>query len=76
MEGFLIAARFVHFATTILLTGVFAFERFIAYPTFRQSGSPAQHLQALPNCTGGWPGRAWRWRSARAAPGSLRWRRL
>jgi len=39
MEGFLIAARFVHFATTILLTGVFAFERFIAYPTFRQSGT-------------------------------------
>ena len=35
MEGFLIAARFVHFTTAILLTGVFAFERFVADPTFQ-----------------------------------------
>ena len=42
MEGFLIAARFVHFTTAILLTGVFAFERFVADPTFRQcSTAPA-----------------------------------
>jgi putative copper resistance protein D len=37
MEGFLIAARFVHFTASILLIGVFAFERFVADPTFRQS---------------------------------------
>jgi len=35
MEGFLIAARFVHFTAAILLTGVFAFERFVADPAFR-----------------------------------------
>jgi putative copper resistance protein D len=39
MEGFLIAARFVHFTTAILLTGVFAFERFIADPAIRQFGA-------------------------------------
>ena len=42
MESFLIAARFVHFTAAILLTGVFAFERFVADPTFRQcSTAPA-----------------------------------
>src|SRR5689334_9615168 len=37
MEGFLIAARTLHFAAAIALTGVFAFERFVAGPAFRQS---------------------------------------
>ena len=36
MEGLLIAARFLHFAAVISLTGVFAFERLIAAPVFRQ----------------------------------------
>jgi putative copper export protein/mono/diheme cytochrome c family protein len=35
MEGFLIAARFVHYTATILLTGVFAFECLIAGPALR-----------------------------------------
>jgi len=39
MEGFLIAARFFHFSAVIVLAGVFAFERFVADPTFRQSGA-------------------------------------
>ena len=41
MEGFLIAARFVHFTAAILLTGVFAFERFVADPAIRQFGAEA-----------------------------------
>ena len=47
MEGFLIAARFVHFAATILLTGVFAFERFVAHPTFRKSGAAPERAAKL-----------------------------
>jgi putative copper resistance protein D len=39
MEGFLVAARFFHFFAVIVLAGVFAFERFVADPTFRQSGA-------------------------------------
>jgi putative copper resistance protein D len=39
MEGFLIAARFVHFVAVIMLTGVFAFERLVVIPAFRQSGA-------------------------------------
>jgi putative copper resistance protein D len=39
MEDFLIAARSLHFAAAIVLTGVFAFERFVAGPAFRQSGA-------------------------------------
>ena len=46
MEGFLIAARFVHFAAVIMLTGVFAFERLVVIPAFRQSGA------ALPSAAG------------------------
>jgi len=38
MEAFLIAARFFHFSAAIVLAGVFAFERLVADPTFRQSG--------------------------------------
>jgi putative copper resistance protein D len=42
MEGFLIAARFLHFSAVIVLAGVFAFERLVADPTFRQfSQAPA-----------------------------------
>ena len=39
MEGLLIAARTLHFAAAITLTGVFAFERLVAGPAFRQSGA-------------------------------------
>jgi len=39
MEGFLIAARFLHFTASILLTGVFTFERLIAGPAFRWFGA-------------------------------------
>jgi len=39
MEGFLIAARFLHFSAVIVLTGVFAFERFVADPAIRQFGA-------------------------------------
>ena len=39
MEGFLIAARTLHFAAAMTLTGVFAFERLVAGPAFRQSGA-------------------------------------
>lgn len=38
MEDFLVAARFFHFSAVIVLAGVFAFERFVADPTFRRSG--------------------------------------
>jgi putative copper resistance protein D len=42
MEGFLIAARFLHFTAVIMLTGVFAFESLVAGPAFRQfGGAPA-----------------------------------
>src|SRR6516165_5416192 len=36
MEASLIAARFLHFSAVIVLTGVFAFERLVAGPAFRQ----------------------------------------
>jgi copper resistance protein D len=39
MEGFLIAARTLHFAAAITLTGLFAFERLVAGPAFRQAGA-------------------------------------
>ena len=39
MEGFMIAARALHFAAAISLTGVFAFECLVAGPAFRQSGT-------------------------------------
>src|ERR1700758_5460936 len=39
MEGFLIAARALHFTAVISLTGVFAFECLVAGPAFRQSGA-------------------------------------
>jgi uncharacterized membrane protein len=39
MEGFLIAARTLHFTAVIALTGVFAFDRLVADPAFRQSGA-------------------------------------
>ena len=46
MEGFLIAARFFHFSAVIVLAGVFAFERFVADPTFRQSGRAPDRSEA------------------------------
>ena len=39
MEGFLIAARFLHYTAAILLTGVFAFECLIAGPALRLAGA-------------------------------------
>ena len=39
MENFLIAARFFHFSAVIMLTGVFAFERLVSGPVFRQPGA-------------------------------------
>src|SRR5215472_18595642 len=39
MEGFLIAARFFHYVAVIMLTGVFASERLVVIPAFRQSGA-------------------------------------
>jgi len=39
LEGFLIVARFFHFAAVIMLTGVFAFEGLVVIPAFRQSGA-------------------------------------
>jgi putative copper resistance protein D len=41
MDGFLIAARTLHFAAAISLTGVFAFEQLAAGPAFRHSGAIA-----------------------------------
>jgi putative copper resistance protein D len=41
MEGVLIAARTLHFAAAITLTGVFAFERLVAGPAFWHSGAMA-----------------------------------
>jgi putative copper export protein/mono/diheme cytochrome c family protein len=40
MEGFLIAARFLHYTAAILLTGIFAFECLIAGPALRLAGAP------------------------------------
>ena len=39
MEAFLIAARFLHFSAVMVSTGVFAFERLVADPTFRKFGT-------------------------------------
>jgi putative copper export protein/mono/diheme cytochrome c family protein len=39
MDGLLIAARTLHFAAVITLTGVFAFECLVAGPALRQSGA-------------------------------------
>src|SRR5579863_5283499 len=39
MESFLIAARTLHFAAAVSLTGVFAFACLIAGPAFRSSGA-------------------------------------
>src|SRR6516162_5211636 len=47
MEGFLIAARFLHFSAVMVLTGVFAFERFVADPTFRQSSTAPASARGL-----------------------------
>jgi putative copper export protein/mono/diheme cytochrome c family protein len=41
MEDFLIAARTLHFAAAITLTGVLAFELLVAGPAFRHSGAVA-----------------------------------
>ncbi|HYZ40183.1 MAG TPA: copper homeostasis membrane protein CopD [Stellaceae bacterium] len=42
MQGFLIAARTLHYAATISLTGIFAFECLVGGPAIRRSGlSPA-----------------------------------
>src|SRR5260370_42716256 len=47
MEGLLIAARALHFAAAITLTGVFAFERLVSGPAFRQSGAAAARAAEL-----------------------------
>jgi len=47
MEGFLIAARTLHFAAAIALSGVFAFERLVAGPALRQSGAAAASAAGL-----------------------------
>ncbi len=47
MENFLIAARFFHFSAAIMLTGVFAFERLVAGPAFRQSGAAGASAAGL-----------------------------
>ncbi len=47
MEGFLIAPRFFHFTAVIMLTGVFAFERLVAGPAFRQSGAAVASAAVL-----------------------------
>jgi putative copper resistance protein D len=47
MEGFLIAARTLHFAAAIALTGVFAFEHFVAGPAFRQYGAAPANTAGL-----------------------------
>jgi putative copper export protein len=39
MEGFLIAARTLHFTAAIALTGVFGLERLVAGPALRQCGA-------------------------------------
>jgi putative copper resistance protein D len=47
MQGFLIVARFLHFAAAILLSGVFAFECFVARPALRQAGAAPTSSPAL-----------------------------
>ena len=58
MEGFLIAARTLHFTAAITLTGVFAFERLVASPAFRQSGDASASAAGLRRRSAGWLGRA------------------
>jgi putative copper resistance protein D len=47
MEGLLITARFFHFSAAIMLTGVFAFERLVSGPVFRQSGAAGASAAGL-----------------------------
>ena len=47
MEDFLIAARTLHFAAAITLTGVFTFERLIAGPALRPSGEAPANAARL-----------------------------
>jgi putative copper resistance protein D len=47
MEGLLITARFFHFSAVIMLTGVFAFERLVSGPAFRQSGAAGASAAGL-----------------------------
>jgi putative copper export protein/mono/diheme cytochrome c family protein len=47
MEVLLITARFFHFTAVIILTGVFAFERLVCDPAFRQSGAPVASAAGL-----------------------------
>ena len=47
MQGLLIAARTLHFASVILLSGIFAFECLVAGPAFRRSGVEAANAAAL-----------------------------
>jgi putative copper resistance protein D len=47
MEGFLITARTLHFTAAIALTGVFAFECFVAGPAFRPSSATPATIARL-----------------------------
>ena len=47
MDGFLVAARFLHYTAVILLTGVFAFECLIARPALRLARGPPFDLDGL-----------------------------
>jgi hypothetical protein len=47
MDGFLIAARTLHFAAAVSLAGVFAFERLVASPAFQQSGAAIANAAGL-----------------------------
>jgi putative copper export protein/mono/diheme cytochrome c family protein len=47
MEGFLIAARTLHFTGTITLTGALAFEHFVAGPAIRNFGATAASTARL-----------------------------
>lgn len=54
METFLIVARTLHFAATISLTGVFAWECLVAGPAFAHSGAAAGTLANLHRRLGWW----------------------
>ena len=47
MGALLITARFFHFTAVIILTGVFAFERLVCGPAFRQSGATVASAAGL-----------------------------
>ena len=47
MEALLITARFFHFSAVIMLAGVFAFERLVCGPAFRQSGATVASAAGL-----------------------------